>query len=900
MRRYPPAALTMIGVTALIAALLTWDSIRRIGLPPGSFWTFIVLTGFASISLLYPIRSAREQVVYSLANTFVFGAALLLPHSWTALMCIAIWFPTIPQRMKQWKGYYVWLPPLTNAAQYIVVTALVTGLLDGMGAHRLLGVGSVAWTSAAAVLFVVAQTLYVSVLVSLYRQVRWRSLDMLHVDSILSDLVLAFFGVVIAALWTVEPALLVIAGLSLAVVYRMMRGIQLVRQAELDPKTGIYNIRYFEEQLKAEVRRSLSLRRPVSLIFADLDYLRSVNNTFGHQAGDAAIVAIASIFQAHAGKTGIPARFGGEEFVLLLPGADIHEAAYLAERIREAVEQARIPVEGDRVLSITMSLGVASCPDDGTTPESLVKAADEAVYAAKSGGRNRVCVASDGGETNISLEVMEQHVVAGAGEQTGAANEQTSDSPGADALRPKPALPPAAQLVVVGSMLAATGVAAWSFARLHGGTNWIALGIFAVLACLGQTLKVTTQVPDGSKGSLSVTMAVALAAGTYLGLAEAVLVNLISVGMYVWQSPSRDLHRMIFNLCLAALAAAAGALPSELIRYVPGDPQALGYITSFVGAALYYVTNVGLMVLFSCAVNHEPPLVSWRRVAYLTPHFLSLTLAGGFVGRFFPVLGWFGTLALLVLLLLVRRTFQEQVQHMDTALKALQDARDLLFRANRLERNSMRELTEAVSAIIDARDQSVYGHSRQVARYATAIAEEMGIRDPAELDEIRTAALLHDLGKVGVPESILHKPGRLTPEEYEVVKQHAALGERILAEVSTLRRVAAVVGAHHEYWDGHGYPRGIAGETIPLAARIVAVADTLDSILTDRPYSRARSLAAALKELRRCSGTQFEPTVVEALLRLAERWPPHYFKNPMIGPSINPQTVGEAACTLQA
>ncbi len=897
MRRYPPAAMALIGVTVAVATAFVWLSIQRDGLSAHHLPQFLVLTGFAGFTQLYPVRSVRGQSSYSLCNIFVFAAVLLLPLSWATLLCLAIWVPTLPQRYRSGDPYF-WVPPLTNAAQLVVLVHLTGQILRYTGAYRLSGLPDVVWLFAAAVVFVLAQTVFVSVLVALYRRVPLQSLDLVHVDSFLSDLFLPCLGVVVAVLWTVHPSLLMVAGIALALAYRMMRGIQLIRQAELDPKTGIYNFRYFEEQLKLEVNRALGLRRPLSLIFADLDYLRTINNSFGHQAGDAAIHRVAGIFQSLGGKLGLPARFGGEEFVLLLPGVDSHEALYLAERLRVAVEEARIPV-GTQVISCTMSFGVATCPTDGTTTEALVKAADQAVYAAKSGGRNRVCVATDPGQANACAQALAESATALASQavqQSAAARqEEEAVEPGASQGQH---MPPAGQALTVAALMAGTIVLAWSVSDLQQGTNWWALIMLAASAGMAQALKVNMFIDDGTRGSMSICMAITMATGAYLGVAAAVVVNLVSGVVQVWGAYRREVHKLAFNLCMAVLSAAAGALPYAWLRHHQTSVGLglAGYAATGAGAVLYYLTNIGLMSLLMAWAGGQSPLAVWRKsMAFVTPHYFSLTLAGGFLGYFQPVLGWTGTLTLVILLLLIRRSFQQQVRHMHTSLRALQEAKELLSRANQLEKKNMRELTEAVSAIIDARDASVFGHSRQVARYAVAIAGELGITDAVLLDEIRTAALLHDLGKVGVPEAILHKPGRLTPEEYAIIQQHAYLGERILSQVGSLKQVALIVGNHHEYWDGSGYPRGAAGEAIPIGARIVSAADTLDSILTDRPYSRARSLDVALGELRRCAGTQFDPTVVAAIDRLTASWPAHYFQNSFPSTGVLPVVIPNQA-----
>jgi two-component system, cell cycle response regulator len=133
-----------------------------------------------------------------------------------------------------------------------------------------------------------------------------------------------------------------------------------------------------------------------------------------------------------------------------------------------------------------------------------------------------------------------------------------------------------------------------------------------------------------------------------------------------------------------------------------------------------------------------------------------------------------------------------------------------------------------------------------------------------ELLEVRRAAALHDIGKVAIPDAILHAPRALDNDEWQYMRQHTIIGERIINAAPALTRVAAIVRASHERWDGHGYPDALVGEAIPLGARIVAVADAFDAMTSPRPYSRPRAAEAALKELESCAGTQFDPAVVEA------------------------------------
>ncbi|HKI05139.1 MAG TPA: HD-GYP domain-containing protein [Thermoanaerobaculia bacterium] len=189
------------------------------------------------------------------------------------------------------------------------------------------------------------------------------------------------------------------------------------------------------------------------------------------------------------------------------------------------------------------------------------------------------------------------------------------------------------------------------------------------------------------------------------------------------------------------------------------------------------------------------------------------------------------------------------------------------------QRARERSYVEAVGAVVtaaDARDHETSGHSFRVALYAVTLAKGMGIHGE-ELKAIEWGALLHDVGKMVVPDEILRKVGPLDEREWHIMKQHPTWGFDMLAEVSFLQpEVLDIIYCHHERWDGQGYPRGIAGETIPLAARIFAVVDTYDAITSDRPYRRARGHQLALHELQRVAGQQFDPQVVEAFGELPE------------------------------
>jgi response regulator RpfG family c-di-GMP phosphodiesterase len=180
------------------------------------------------------------------------------------------------------------------------------------------------------------------------------------------------------------------------------------------------------------------------------------------------------------------------------------------------------------------------------------------------------------------------------------------------------------------------------------------------------------------------------------------------------------------------------------------------------------------------------------------------------------------------------------------------------------------EALHALATAIEMRDDYTGGHVERVARYAVATGRELGM-GTEELRHLWVGALLHDVGKIGVPDHILKKPGKLSAEEYEEMKRHPEIGAGIMARSSFLRPGIPAVLHHQERWDGAGYPSGLAGEGISMEGRIIAVVDTFDAISTTRPYRGASPKEQAFAEIRRCSGSQFDPDVVEAFIRAAEK-----------------------------
>jgi len=176
---------------------------------------------------------------------------------------------------------------------------------------------------------------------------------------------------------------------------------------------------------------------------------------------------------------------------------------------------------------------------------------------------------------------------------------------------------------------------------------------------------------------------------------------------------------------------------------------------------------------------------------------------------------------------------------------------------------------EALGDALDLKDAETEGHSRRVTAYTIAIARKMGLQKEA-VDVIARGAFLHDIGKMAIPDAILLKPGKLTPQEMDIMKEHCYRGYKIISRIPFLAEAAEIVYSHQEFYDGSGYPRGLKGDEIPLGARIFAIADTLDAMRTDRPYRAAQSIQAARKEIATWSGRQFDPQIVKIFLEMPD------------------------------
>jgi putative nucleotidyltransferase with HDIG domain len=229
-----------------------------------------------------------------------------------------------------------------------------------------------------------------------------------------------------------------------------------------------------------------------------------------------------------------------------------------------------------------------------------------------------------------------------------------------------------------------------------------------------------------------------------------------------------------------------------------------------------------------------------------------------------------GILALLVPLWLLRQSQSQHLRHTEGLVSQLQD--------NNKELEGQRDTIEALNEglllslanAIDLRDPFTYGHSRNVSRYASLIAKEIGL-EKEHINRISKASLLHDIGKLGIPEMILFKDGPLSPVERKIIQEHPELGTEIIRACPSMDDLIPAILHHHERFDGTGYPNRLAGEEIPMEARIIGLADAIEAMTSDRPYRRGLNFEELIGELRKASGKQFDPLAVKAFMRIAQR-----------------------------
>lgn len=403
-------------------------------------------------------------------------------------------------------------------------------------------------------------------------------------------------------------------------------------------------------------------------------------------------------------------------------------------------------------------------------------------------------------------------------------------------------------------------VLAWSIQALVagiGGHGWIALAVLTVIA--GSFALKVPRVP----ATVSLSEVFVFATILSFGAAPAVVTVAIDGLITSVRRRNRRLHRLLFNVTEPAISV---WVASEAFTYVSGFaplsvtsvplPHLLLPVLTM--SAVYFLLNSGLTALAVMSEGGGSPYRIWRtHFAWLSLNYFgsaSIALLLAMNAKEITVGTLFVTLPLLGLLYVAFKS----------RIRGIEDSNEHLAQLNR----SHVATVESLAMAVDARDQITHGHIRRVQAYTQALARRMGIDDESQLKALEVAALLHDTGKIAVPDHILNKPGRLTPAEYDRMKHHTVIGAGILSAVDFPYPVVPIVRHHHECWDGTGYPDGLRGTAIPIGARILSVIDCYDALTSDRPYRRALDEADAVAIIRQRRGSMYDPAVVDAFLSI--------------------------------
>ncbi len=825
------------------------------------------------------VRTPRNQS-YRSTCIFLIPAILILKPELVVLMPLAM---HLPQWLKE-RG--PWTTASFNVCNY-TLSSLAALFCARFVLHAQGVVANpdlrIALAGAVACIVVVGMTHVLRApMLHLARGHSFRETGLFTFESLSTELVLATLGVGIAVLWQTNKWLIPFAVAPLLLVHRSLSVPALQEEARVDPKTGLFNARHFSSALQEELGRSARFQRPLSLIMADLDLLRDINNSYGHLAGDAVLKGIAEVFRLHLRQYDVPARFGGEEFAILLPETPPEQAFEIAERIRQATADKLFAIEtSSEPVHATVSIGVAAFPRDGVDANELIHQADLAVYRAKLQGRNRVL---DSSAQPVSVpheprKAREARLVSvpEEGQYVATLPPESDGKPHLDRRHPMPSALHSPRFLLLSRPLAAfvalvavSGIAA-GIAGLVWGTSHDILGLLAVVALVAIGQALALELDDGT---ISVSAVGALAGAALVG-PRAALALAVTTSLVEWSARRSPLHRVLFNvgtLSLASLAAAGVFRLCVHAGVVDSRDKALVATAGVLAGAAYFAVNMGLLSLALALEGHERWWRVWHeRFAWLLPHYLVYGFIGGVIAIAYDSAHLFALAVFAVPLLLMRKTQEAYLRHTQKSAQKLREAAATiqsqnasLERANRLLRERSTAAMESLSATVDARDAYTAGHSRRVQRLALAVGRQLGLTQ-AELDLLGHAALFHDIGKLAIPDSILLKPATLTDEEWALMQRHADEGARIIDRLGFLGDAVPAIRYHHERYDGSGYPDGLSGEDIPLGARIIHVADALDSMLTTRIYRSARPLEHALQELRRAAGTQFCPRCVAAL-----------------------------------
>jgi diguanylate cyclase (GGDEF)-like protein len=702
-------------------------------------------------------------------------------------------------------------------------------------------------------------------------------------------------------------------------------------QAQTDSLTGLYNHRYFHDRLRAEITRATRTHDSIAVLMLDIDDFKRVNDVHGHGTGDQLLVALADVLRGSVRLSDVVCRLGGEEFGVIMPSCDAGAAVGLAKRLLEAIGKESFEPADGLTVSIGIAQGpehatnpreLVACAeaammaakargkkqavlfDDGTSerPDAVPASRDDVrsiahlkMLQSLAGKLNRLNDVAEIGATIVNelrmlVDYHSCRVYIANGEDLlpiawrGDLGPYTDE--GAEELQSKFGEGITGHAAATGKSLLIPNALDVDFAVTIPGTDDIEESMVAVPLKYGTRVigvVVISKLGIGQFDEDDVRLLEVLAGHASVALENARL--------YEAQRNEAEHAKEALAIASALLEisrelAAAEGLDEVLNRLVELTGKTLSaerasvWLQELESGDLVPLVLWGhneeaqrtvLDVRFPADVaqrlfsGHEPFVLSAEDVTKIdgAPVIPGLSVA---LAPLHLDAGRVGCIAVL--------TPQGDIETSDRRMRLLagiaHQAKLAIQNAGSFQslEETFLSTVEALANALEANDEYTSSHARWITDMALKVGRELGL-DSKTLKRLELGALFHDIGKIGIPSSILAKPGPLTPEERAVIETHPELGERILAPISRLEDVRPIVRHAHERWDGAGYPDGKVAEDIPIEARVILVCDAFHAMTTDRPYRTRMPLEEAVRQLQENAGTQFDPSVVEAFIRLA-------------------------------
>ena len=695
---------------------------------------------------------------------------------------------------------------------------------------------------------------------------------------------------------------------------------RLEHQAETDALTGLYNHRAFHDRLREALLQASAAHDTVAVVMLDLDDFKKVNDVYGHGVGDQLLHQVADVLRSSVRTSDVVCRVGGEEFAVILPSGDVRSCTALASRIGERLGK----LEAEAVGPLTVSTGIAVGPHNAANPRELVACAEVAMMTAKARGKGLIvrfdeseperpsegAVRRDDGRSIAHLKMLQS--LSGKLSRLNDVNQigltisdelrllldyhncrvflreeddlvpvafrgdLTATMPG-DAVK---LLPTKVGRGITGRV-AQTGeselvgdAAKHEFGEQIEGTADIEESLLVVPLKFGA--RVTGVIVISKLGLDQFDADDLRLLEVMAGHASVALEN-----ARLYEAQRREAESAKALLAFSRDLAEASGITEVAERVATGAARILESPSTSVwlqnagdGALERLARHLDAPTdepgLTSIPVQHLDPWLGRREPYTVDPkdYAAIASVPEGTDGRFaiapFMVEARWGVVAAAIA---IRSTSEDR--ELDLLASIARQTRLALQTATSYEtlERTFLSTVEALANALEANDEYTSTHARWITDLALKVGEELGL-GPQELKRLELGALFHDIGKIGVPSRILQKAGPLTAEERALVESHPILGERILAPIEQLGEVRSIVRCAHEHYDGTGYPDHLVGEQIPLESRIVLACDAYHAMTTDRPYRKSLGAEEAKRRLVEASGTQFDPQVVDALLRV--------------------------------